>query len=477
MRDAPSPESRDPSKSATSRPAHTSSDSAKALDQLWAAEYRDPAETVFRLTGTVAGAGLLYAYTGWVLAIVWIAVFLGTHLVHYIAVGRMIQSPRPLFVHLAGGLYLLTLVAYIWIPVILAAQQDPILAFSGMLTVAAAMVYHIRRADVILWLVLGQAFVLGAALFAIMAMLWSEFHGALPKSAALLVTAFAILFLVQALLSVRRDRIEMARAAERLAQRRKVSAIGRLAGGIAHDFNNVLTVVLGNLDLYREFEDSAEKDAAVAEAKAAARRAELVVQQLLIYARKAPTRLTRLDCNPLVQATLDTLMPNIPDGMRTETRWSDKELYVLADEMQLSMAVVNLVRNALEAMGQTGTLRLETALRPIRTPREMIDGSLLCPGDYVEISVIDDGHGIPADALSRVTEPFFSTNSPGQGSGLGLSMVLGFVRKAGGGLHIESRKGHTAVKLILPVSPQEEECGVKSDHAARAEAKPPKARA
>lgn len=421
----------------------------KALEQLFAAEYSDSFETVLRLGGALIGAGLLFAYTGWLSTLLWATVYVAVHALHFLMMRRAMRAPDLVKVRLMGGFYLVVEVSFLWMPALIAAQNDPILSFAGMLMIAATMVYHIRRADMLLWLVWGQAFVLGVALLSVVAMRWETFEGGLAKFGALLVTAYAILFLTQAMISSRRNRMQMELAAERLAQEQKVSAVGRLAGGVAHDFNNVLTVVLGNLELYSEVQAAKDKDAAVHEAHKAARRAETAVQQLLIYARKAPTQQVRVDCNAMIDDTLALLDPVIPKSVQVETALSLTTMCVIVDKMQFQTALVNLIKNALDAMGPDGTLRIETARVPLENRRKMVDGSILLLGDYVEISIADNGHGIPRPLLPRVTEPFFTTRDPGGASGLGLSMVLGFAHEAGGGLHIESGDHGTTACLYL----------------------------
>jgi signal transduction histidine kinase len=435
---------------------HVSAEQArKTLQQLFDVEYGAPAEIGVRLGGSLVGAVMLYTYTGWLSALVWVATYFAVHLMYFTLIRWGLRTPGSTVLGATVALYLLVLAAFLWFPVQLAAHGEPVLSFAGMLVIATAMVFHIRRADVLLWLVWGQVAVLGAALLCVVALRWPELDGSLPKTGALLVTGFAVLFLSQTMLLTRRYRIEVDRSAERLAREQKEAAIGRLAGGVAHDFNNVLTVVLGNLELYREFDDQTEKDTAVAEAERAAARAQGVVQQLLIYARKAPTRHIRLDCNVVVQEVLASLTPRIPDGIDTELALAAPCLWVVVDEAQMALVVDSLLRNALDALGQTGTLRIETTRVQLHSPHDMVDGGVLMPGSYAEVSVIDDGHGIPDGILGRVTEPFFTTRAPGHGSGLGLSMVKGFAHEAGGGLHIMSGRQGTTASLYLPLSLEE----------------------
>lgn len=433
-----------------------SDDPSANLKELLDVEYGDPWEFALRLCGAAIAAGLMLVYTGLIAAIIWVAAYAGSHLLHYSVIRAGLRSPGRGFVWAAGLCYLVVLATFLWLPIKLAVQADPILMFSGMLLIAMTMVFHIRRADMMMWLVLGQVGVLGAALVAIVALRWADFDGTVPKFGALLVSGFALMFLTRAMFATRRFRIETARAAVRLAQEKEVSAIGRFAGGIAHDFNNTLTVVLGNLELYHELKGREDKDAAVAEAERAARRAEMVVQQLLIYARKAPTQRVRQDCNVVVADAVADLAARIPEGLNTDLALTENSLCVVADKQQITAAVESLIKNAVDAMDDRGTLRIETALVFLDTSRTLIDGAVLMPGGYIEIVVIDTGHGIDESILPRVTEPFFTTRAPGQGSGLGLSMVMGFAHEAGGGLHISSDKTGTTAILFLPQAPPHE---------------------
>ena len=273
---------------------------------------------------------------------------------------------------------------------------------------------------------------------------WRSTLAALAATAmaALLVGALAVLLVRQA-----RQR-EVAR--EQLAQAAKLEALGRMTGGIAHDFGNVLTAVALNLEVLRRTED-ARLGRVVDAAAEAVRQGMALASRLLAFARRQQLDVQTVDANRLVsdlQPLLGqaTAQPAVVTADLAADLWPCR-----ADESHLAAALVDLVMNARDAMnGRTGCVRIATGnwrIDPRRADPE------LPPGDYVRVSVIDDGPGMPPDVLRRATEPFFTTKA-GRGTGLGLSQVYGFVRQVGGTLRIESAAGSgTAVHLVFPRAP------------------------
>ncbi|MDN5005550.1 ATP-binding protein [Bradyrhizobium sp. GCM10027634] len=237
---------------------------------------------------------------------------------------------------------------------------------------------------------------------------------------------------------------------ERLRQSQKMDAIGQLTGGVAHDFNNVLTVITGTIEIIREGLADQPELAAIAQLidDAASRGAE-ITSQLLTFARRQPLEPREIDVNGLVVETAKLLRPILGEHVEIVTRLADDAWPAMADPSQLSSAIVNLAVNARDAMPDGGRLTLETANRELDGTGEG-DGDA---GSYVMVAVSDTGHGIPADVRDRVFEPFFTTKGVGRGTGLGLSMVYGFVKQTGGTVAIESEEGRgTVVRLLLPRS-------------------------
>jgi PAS domain S-box-containing protein len=252
------------------------------------------------------------------------------------------------------------------------------------------------------------------------------------------------------------DTRERTRVQSQLRQAQKMEAIGQLTGGLAHDFNNLLGIVLGNLDLLvEEFETSSEAreltDAAI---QAALRGAELT-RQLLAFSRQQPLapKLTYLP--PVLEATTKLLRRTLGEAVTCEMKISDAVWPILVDVAQLESTLINLSVNARDAMPDGGRLTIE-ADNVVIDDRAFELNLEAIPGDYVLIAVSDTGIGMPAEVLAQVFEPFFTTKGAG-GTGLGLSMVHGFIKQSGGYTKIYSEPGHgTTVRLYLPRAPQQE---------------------
>jgi signal transduction histidine kinase len=244
----------------------------------------------------------------------------------------------------------------------------------------------------------------------------------------------------------------LADAEEQHRQALKMEAIGRLTGGVAHDFNNILTVVLGNLELHEELEDRAEQRILIAKTRDAAERAADLTAQLLAFSRKSTLSIDIHRMEEIfarIIAMTDRLLPasfTLKHSIAEDTR------PLRVDGTQLEVAILNLILNARDAMKDGGeiTLRAENYVRN--------QACTLPAKNYVAIILNDKGGGIPDDILDRVTEPFFTTKPVGEGSGLGLSMVKGFVEQIGGGMHIATDPGtSTTITLCIPAIDRETE--------------------
>ncbi|MBD2234491.1 hybrid sensor histidine kinase/response regulator [Phormidium tenue] len=236
-----------------------------------------------------------------------------------------------------------------------------------------------------------------------------------------------------------------------LLQSQKMEAIGHLTGGVAHDFNNLLTVILGNAELLVELLDTQPRLRSLADLiSSAAQRGADLTQRLLVFARRQILDPKPVDVNQLI-AHMDALLRRAL-GEQIEVRCSyaaDLGL-ALVDASQLESALLNLCLNARDAMDGVGRLTLTTAHTCIIS---MVDDSQASfyPGDYVMVTVSDNGVGMGPELLSQVFEPFFTTKAKGKGTGLGLSMVYGFVRQSNGYVNIDSEPGvGTTVQLYLP---------------------------
>ncbi|MFC4728992.1 response regulator [Coralloluteibacterium thermophilus] len=242
---------------------------------------------------------------------------------------------------------------------------------------------------------------------------------------------------------------ERERAEEQLRQSQKMDAVGRLTGGIAHDFNNLLTGITGNMELLKRrlqqgrFE-GAERyaDAALA----ASERAAALTHRLLAFSRQQMLAPTSVDAHALALSMQDMLQRTLGESIRLDIVAHGAPWCVLCDANQLENALLNLVINARDALPAGGTIAVTVRnLEPgaARSPR--------LPDELVAVEVADTGTGMSRDVVDKVFEPFFTTKPPGQGTGLGLSMVYGFVKQSGGDIEIASTPGEgTLVRLLLP---------------------------
>jgi signal transduction histidine kinase len=257
----------------------------------------------------------------------------------------------------------------------------------------------------------------------------------------------------QALAVAGERNIELMRSREELAQAQRLEAIGQLTGGIAHDFNNLLTVILSNLDLILRARGDTERIERLAQgAMKAAQRGELLVRQLLTYARRQITRPDTVNLNQLI-VNIENLMHRvIGEQIEVVTMLSPVLAPAQIDPAQFETAMLNLVINSRDAMAGGGRITIET--RNMTLDRQYAaENPELATGTYVMIAVSDTGSGMTPAVLARAFDPFFTTKEVGKGSGLGLSQVYGFAKTAGGHVKIYSELGiGTTVKLYLPKS-------------------------
>ena len=246
---------------------------------------------------------------------------------------------------------------------------------------------------------------------------------------------------------------EFRKAEEALRQASKMEAIGQLTGGIAHDFNNLLTVVIGNLDSVqrRAVEGASDRLKRAADnAMAGAKRAAALTQRLLAFARRQPLDPKPTDLNRLVKSMIDLLTRTLGERIEIQTVFGAGLWRVEIDPNQLESALLNLVLNARDAMPDGGKLTIETSNTFIDELYVAKTGEMAV-GQYAVLAVSDTGHGMSADVLAHVFEPFFTTKPVGQGSGLGLPQVYGFVKQSGGHIKLYSEVGSgTTVKIYLP---------------------------
>lgn len=252
-----------------------------------------------------------------------------------------------------------------------------------------------------------------------------------------------------------------------LRQAQKMEAIGQLTGGVAHDFNNLLTVIMGSLDSIRRQLDDPAKELDLVRLRRlqnmafqGAERAATLTARLLAFARRQPLKPEVIDVNKLAAGLNDLLQRTLGERIALETVATPGLWPARADRAELESALLNVAINARDAMPDGGRLTIETTNvwldeKYIETLTEPVP-----PGQYVMLAVADTGHGMDQHTLDHVFEPFFTTKGVGQGTGLGLSQVYGFVRQSGGHIRIYSELGRgTTIKLYLPRETEEQARG------------------
>lgn len=251
--------------------------------------------------------------------------------------------------------------------------------------------------------------------------------------------------------AVKEDITERRAVETQLRHSQKMQAIGQLTGGIAHDFNNLLTIIVGNLQLI-EFgvRDDERLHSFVSDALWAATRGGELTHRLLSFARMQPLRPAPASLNEIVSGLTDLLRRTLGSSIEVVEVLAPDPPSIMVDTGELERAIVNLAINARDAMPTGGILTIETGTTVVHRGdgQQQTD---LAPGGYVTLAVSDTGEGMPPEVVERVFEPFFTTKSGGQRSGLGLSMVYGFLRQSGGHIGVESEEGAgTTFTLYFP---------------------------
>ncbi len=283
--------------------------------------------------------------------------------------------------------------------------------------------------------------------------LWMALPGVVERLIIASLILAMLVYYIFALTSAFRVRRALRAATEQSAEIQKMRLVGQLSGGVAHDFNNILTVVMGNLELYREVRNPTERARLVEEAYAAAQKASTLTSQLLSFSRQAPLHPEPIVLHDFSKNLVAMAAPLIPQNIAVDITIPDDLPLVEADRSQLETAVLNLILNARDAMEGGG--RLKISALPVQVERHSALGlkTGLPLGDYVGMIVQDTGTGVPWSVRDRVFDPFFTTKKVGHGSGLGLSMAKGFAEQSRGALFLDSQEGQgTQVTLLLPVA-------------------------
>ncbi len=253
------------------------------------------------------------------------------------------------------------------------------------------------------------------------------------------------------ILLIARDITERRLLEQQLRQAQKMEVVGQLTGGVAHDFNNILTVIIGQIELISE---TVSRDTLLASLASsideAAERGAQLTQRMLAFARKQPLQARTLDLNEIVARMAPMLQRTLGEDIAVRAIPAEGLWQAVADPSQVEDAILNLAVNARDAMPRGGHLSIETANASL-DEAYAVQNFEVTPGDYVVLTVTDTGTGMQQEVIERAFEPFFTTKDVGQGTGLGLSMVYGFIKQSGGHVKIYSELGHgTAFKLYLP---------------------------
>ena len=245
---------------------------------------------------------------------------------------------------------------------------------------------------------------------------------------------------------------ELEQAREALFQSQKMEAVGQLTGGVAHDFNNLLTVIIGGLDTLKRSDphETVRRTRALDMSLYAAERAASLTSRLLAFSRRQPLQPTPTELNILVRNMTELLHRTLGESVELEGVLAPRLWQVEVDQNQLESAILNLAVNARDAMPDGGKLTIATENTHLDASYSAADAEVT-PGQYVAVAVSDTGSGMSKESLARAFEPFYTTKEVGRGTGLGLSMVYGFVKQSGGHVTIYSEPDQgTTVKLYFP---------------------------
>ncbi len=242
---------------------------------------------------------------------------------------------------------------------------------------------------------------------------------------------------------------ERERVEQELRQAQRLEAVGQLTSGVAHDFNNLLTVIIGNVERLKKTTTDPALLKRLAMMEEASQRGARLTAQMLAFSRRQKLEPRPVDLNATVLSMRDMLQSAIGGSVNIEPPKLDPDLWTaMIDPTQIELVILNLAINARDAMDVGGTLLIGTANVTAGKPRFAEEPP---PGDYVVVSVTDNGSGMTAEVLARVFEPFFTTKEVGKGSGLGLSQVFGLAKQSGGGVSIDTEPGGgTTIRVFLP---------------------------
>ncbi|WP_167688620.1 sensor histidine kinase [Pseudooceanicola sp. HF7] len=421
------------------------------LQRLFKIEYQNVAEFFARCAIIGGAAIVLFGYTGWAASLYWIAGYAVMHIAYFSYLFLAVRNRAPRSRIIATTLLVMLMVSFAWMPIYLLQIQDPALNIPATAAILAFMLFMISRAEKQYDIIAVQVLIVATAA---MFIAWRAINQVDELVIKLVVVASEIGvvgYFLQSLLQARKNRLQAEASVKASIETQKMEAIGRLAGGVAHDFNNLLTVILGNLELHDLSPDSRDKAETLEAARLAAERARGTVQQLLTYARRADYSARKADLREIADYCIRLGRPLVTTSINLEKEIPHSELPVLVDKSHLTTAILNLIINAKDAMGDSGTISVIADRLDLKTITEAADGATAGPGTFARVTVRDTGPGIPDEIRARILEPFFTTKEIGKGTGLGLSMVSGFVGQSGGFLQVESSPNGAAFSIALPM--------------------------
>ena len=337
--------------------------------------------------------------------------------------------------------------------------------------VALAVIARNRRDLVfspLLWLFAAFILLCGTTHWIDVLTLWAPAYGIgavvrVATALASIFTAIALWMLLPEAITfptpeqMREANAELKSTQERLQQAQKMEIVGQLTGGVAHDFNNMAQAISGGLTLLERriaAQQHFDLDRLIGDMRRTLDAASGITNRLLAFSRRQALHPTHINPNQFVGGMRDFIQRTIGPEIRLSLRLGGAETDIVCDSHQLEAALLNLAINARDAMPQGGELIVSVLDRSLG-PKDLFASDDAEPGSYVEIGVADTGTGMAPDVVARVFEPFFTTKPSGQGTGLGLSQVYGFVRQSGGFSRIESAPGAgTSVFMYFPAQPR-----------------------
>jgi len=256
--------------------------------------------------------------------------------------------------------------------------------------------------------------------------------------------------LVETNQQLQRAMLESERVQQQLMQAQRMNAVGQLAGGLAHDFNNLLTIILGNLlSAKQQFSSNSVLLKQLDPAVRATRRGSDITNRLLAFSRRQSLQPCRVNISDLINETVALIKGSLPSTITITTHFDDDKLQTHVDPSQLDNCMINLFLNAKDAMPAGGDIDIHVSEINVTMPLEFDE--LVPYGSYVKVVVMDNGHGFSLDAMNMAFEPFYTTKTAGQGSGLGLSMVFGFIKQSRGYIRLNNVPyGGAKIILLLP---------------------------